>query len=62
MIMPIYLMRMQKWFVRIWWKPKGFFILPSELFGKLLKDIKKADKEAKEKAEKKAEKKLRLQI
>lgn len=31
---------------------KGFFILPSELFGKLLKDIKKADKEAKEKAEK----------
>lgn len=31
---------------------KGFFILPSELFGNLLKDIKKADKEAKAKAEK----------
>ena len=29
---------------------KGFFILPSELFGKLLKDIKKADKEAKRKS------------
>ena len=31
---------------------KGFFILPSELFGNLLKEIKKADKEAKEKSEK----------
>lgn len=31
---------------------KGFFILPSELFENLLKEIKKEDKEAKEKAEK----------
>lgn len=31
---------------------KGFFILPSELFGNLLNKIKKADKDAKEKAEK----------
>lgn len=31
---------------------KGFFILPSELFGNLLNRIKKADKDAKEKSEK----------
>lgn len=31
---------------------KGFFILPSELFGNLLNRIKKAEKDAKEKAEK----------
>lgn len=31
---------------------KGFFILPSELFGNLLNRIKKADKDAKDKAEK----------
>ncbi len=31
---------------------KGFFILPSELFGHLLNRIKKADKDAKEKSEK----------
>ena len=31
---------------------KGFFILPSELFGNLLKEIDKEDKEAKEKASK----------
>lgn len=31
---------------------KGFFILPSELFGNLLNRIKKADKDAKEKADK----------
>ena len=31
---------------------KGFFILPSELFGNLSKRIKKADKDAKEKADK----------
>lgn len=31
---------------------KGFFIMPSELFARLLKRIKKADKDAKEKAEK----------
>ncbi len=33
-------------------KTKGFFILPSELFGNLLKRVQKADKDAKEKAEK----------
>lgn len=31
---------------------KGFFILPSELFGNLLNRIKKADKDAKDQAEK----------
>lgn len=40
---------------------KGFFILPSELFGNLLNRIKKADSDAKEKAEK-MESKSRLRI
>ena len=31
---------------------KGFFIMPSELFGNLLNKIKKADKDAKDKAKK----------
>lgn len=35
---------------------KGFFILPSELFGNLLNRIKKADKDAKDQAEKTAKK------
>ena len=33
-------------------KTKGFFILPSQLFGNLLNRVQKADKDAKEKAEK----------